>query len=745
MNLVIVESPTKAKTIGSFLKKGFMVKSSFGHIRDLPKSHMGIDIEHDFEPKYEIPKKAQKTVTELKKLAKKAVTVWFATDADREGESISWHLVHALGVSEEKTKRIAFHEITKSAIQQALEHPRKINRQLVDAQQARRVLDRLVGYELSPFLWEKVARGLSAGRVQSALVRLLVEREREIQAFRPEEYWTLDALFEKNAIEFESQLIEWQGRRLEKFSFTNEKDAHAVRRALMKDSFVVKQCADKSVTRSSAAPFTTSTLQQEANKRLRLSAKQTMYFAQELYEGVGIGSEGTVGLITYMRTDSVNLADEFLAACETFIKKTFGAEYASRKIYAKKQKLAQEAHEAIRPTDAERTPEAMKQYLSGGQWKVYNLIWRRAVASQMAGAKGITRSIDIEGEESKGVFRASGTTISFEGFLKLYPESLQETRLPELVAGAAVTAKSITQVQHFTEAPARYSEATLIKMMEELGIGRPSTYAPTISTVIDRGYAEKFERKLKPTDLAFTVTDLLVKHFPNIVDYQFTATMEDHLDEIANGGTEWVPIVREFYTPFKENLERKKEEISKKDITEEATDQVCEKCGRAMVIKIGRFGKFLACSGYPDCKNTKQLKRDQKGDIDVKESNAQTKESELTDETCEKCGKPMVKKVGRFGEFLGCSGYPECRNIKNILKTVGVKCPACRIGDIAERRSRSGKFFYSCSRYPDCTFALWQKPTGEYCPECTSLLVFAAKGMTKCSNKECGFEKEQTE
>jgi len=743
MNLVIVESPTKAKTIAGFLKKGFMVTSSFGHIRDLPANSIGVDTEHDFTPTYVIPTKAKKNVTELKKLAKRAETVWFATDDDREGEAISWHLLSALDIPELKTKRIVFHEITKQAIEHALETPRSININLVNAQQARRIIDRLVGYELSPFLWKKVARGLSAGRVQSVLVRLLVEREREILSFKPEEYWTIEGLFENDSARFEAKLHQWKGKTLEKFDIPNEARAAELHKELEQDSYRIVSTTDKKTRRSSPPPFTTSTLQQEANKRLGFSSKQTMYLAQELYEGINIGGE-TVGLITYMRTDSVNLSEQFITGCAAYLETAHGQMYVNKKTYSTKSKLAQEAHEAIRPTDVTKTPESLKNHLSQTQWKIYDLIWRRAVASQMPDAELNSRSIDIEGQTTKGVFRATGITVVFDGFLKLYPESLNETTLPTLSKGTIVNAPSITTVQHFTEPPARYTEASIIKKMEELGIGRPSTYAPTIGTVLERNYATKEGRSIKPTELGMMVNDLLVEHFPNIVDYQFTADMEDELDAVASGVQQWIPVVKAFYKPFKENLKKKKQELSKKNITEEATEEMCDLCGKPMVIKMGRFGKFLACSGFPDCKNTKPIKRDeQTGAIDLKETNAQKTEPVFVDETCEKCGEPMMRRTSRFGEFLSCSTYPTCTFIKSIPKTTGATCPECKNGEIVERRSRRGKLFYSCTRYPDCTFALWQKPTGEKCPTCNSLLIFAAKGKIKCSNNKCTFETTQ--
>jgi DNA topoisomerase-1 len=743
-SLVIVESPSKAKTISRFLGRGFHVLSSFGHIRDLPKSAMGVDIEHDFAPKYVIPRASQKHVTAIKKAAAKADAIYFATDEDREGEAISWHLTEILKPDPQKVKRITFHEITKDAIDEALQTPRTIDQNLVDAQQARRILDRLVGYELSPFLWKKVVKGLSAGRVQSVAVRLVVERERQIQAFTPQEYWTIEGEFEKkSAAPFAAKLLKIDGKSLDKFAVANEKDAKAIVAKLRDASFVVASVTQRQTEKSPLPPFTTSTLQQEANRKLGYSSRQTMRIAQQLYEGIELGAEGSVGLITYMRTDSLNLANKFLEEARDVLSTTFGKEYAltEARRYKTKTKGAQEAHEAIRPTDPSRTPASIAPALDPQQLKLYTLVWNRAMASQMPAAQLLQTSADITTNGSAFLFRATGSVVKFDGFLKVYPDSVKENVLPQLQEGDAVTARSITPVQHFTEPPARYSEAGLVKSLEEYGIGRPSTYAPTISTIIDRGYVERFERRLKPTDIAFVVNDLLVEHFPEIVDFAFTAHMEEDLDKIARGEKTWMPVIREFYDPFKKHLTVKEVEIDKKKITEQATDEVCDKCGKPMVIKIGRFGKFLACTGYPECRNTKPLNGD----------GTKAAEPEPTNEVCDKCGKPMVVKRGRFGPFLGCSGYPECKTIKRIEKKTGVTCPECGTGDIVERRSRGGRTFYSCNRYPDCTFALWSKPIpgkdgkGEQCPQSGDLLVFGKGGTVVCSGKGCRYRRAAPE
>lgn len=729
--LVIVESPTKAKTISKFLGKDFIVKSSFGHVRDLPKSKLGVDVENNFKPQYIISRDKTKTVKELKDSAKKVNNILFATDEDREGEAISWHLAHILDIDPDAAKRIVFHEITKHAITHALENPRPLDLKMVDAQQARRVLDRLVGYELSPFLWRKVAKGLSAGRVQSVAVRLAVEREREILAFKPEEYWSVEGIFQGEKTEaFPAKLHSIKGKRLDKLDIKNNEQIQNILSDLKNAKYIVEEIEEKKTKRMPSPPFTTSTLQQDANNHLGFSAKQTMRLAQQLYEGVELGSEGSVGLITYMRTDSVNLSEKFLTEVKEIIGKEFGNKYqlASPRTYSNKSKNAQEAHEAIRPTEVFRTPESLKDYLDKNQYRLYDLIWRRSVATQMSPAELNATNIDIA-SQNEYRFRANGQTIVFDGFLKLYTDKAKENLLPVLSKGENLKCNELKPEQHFTEPPARYSDATLVKALEHYGIGRPSTYAPTIATIEERGYVERDEKKrLKPKDIALLVNDLLVEHFPNVVDYKFTAQMEDDLDEIARGKKEWQPVISHFYFPFKENLTQKDKELQKKAITEEATDEKCDKCGSPMVIKTGRFGKFLACSNYPECKNTKNIGKDGK---------PEEEKIEATDQVCEKCGSPMIMRHGRFGPFLGCSAYPKCKNIKNIEVKLNMKCPKCGQGDIVEKRTKRGKPFYGCNKYPDCDFALWEKPTGEFCPECKNPMVYAAKGETKCSNKEC--------
>jgi len=730
MDLVIVESPTKAKTITRFLGKGYKVESSFGHVRDLPKSKLGVDIEHDFEPQYIVPVKAKKRVAELKKLAAKANTIYLASDEDREGEAIAWHLEQLLP-SKHPMKRIAFHEITKEAILHALENPRELHPHMIDAQQARRVLDRLVGYELSPFLWRKIYRGLSAGRVQSVAVRLIVEREREITAFLPQEFWSIDALMQHSGQDFEAALHAIDGKSLKKFDIPKKEDADRIVADLQGAVFTVATVEQKERTRKSNAPFTTSTLQQEGNNTLGFSAKQTMMLAQQLYEGVEL-EQGSTGLITYMRTDSVNLAEKFLSEAESFITNEYGKNYADRKTFTTKSKGAQEAHEAIRPTDVNITPESIRAHLDPKQYKLYDLIWRRAVASQMKPAIILATTADMQ--SGKYTLRATGSQLQFDGWLKIAPEKMNENLLPPLQNNDAVECKTLEGKQHFTEPPARYTEASLVKALEERGIGRPSTYAPTIATVVARGYVKKEQRSLIPEEIGFMVNDLLVEHFPTIVDYDFTANMENELDEIAEGKKEWKPIIKAFYEPFKKLLVEKDKEINKKDLVEEKSDEKCPKCGKDMVIKMGRFGKFLACTGYPECKTTKPLGEDGKPAVE-----------EPVDVKCEKCGKPLVRKTGRFGAFLGCSGYPDCKNIVNIEKKTGVKCPKCDEGDIIEKRSRYGKTFYACNKYPKCENAYWSKPTGETCPTCKSLLLYGAKGTIRCSNKECTYKTQQEE
>ncbi|MBU2508949.1 type I DNA topoisomerase [Patescibacteria group bacterium] len=739
MKLVIVESPTKAKTITRFLGKGYKVMASYGHLRDLPKTKLGVDTENDFEPTYAVSPKNRAKVKELNAAAKKADSILFATDEDREGEAISWHLVQLLDQKPGKIQRIVFHEITKEAIERALEDPRELDMHMVDAQQARRILDRLVGYKLSPFLWHQIRRGLSAGRVQSVALRMIVEREREIKAFNPEEYWTIEGMFkpEKTENTFDAKLHELDGKTLDKMAIKTKKEADEILDSIKDKPFTITRVEGKEKKSSPPAPFITSSLQQEANGRLGFSAKQTMTIAQKLYEGMKIGDNESTGLITYMRTDYVNLAEKFIKDASVFLKDELGAEYILDKprTYKTKSKTAQEAHEAIRPTDPSRTPDSLEAYLDPGQLKLYRLIWQRALATQMPDAKLLGTSVDLT--SGTAVFRATGQRVVFDGYLKIYPDQDKDKLLPELVEGRPVEAVSIDGKQHFTEPPARYSDASLVKALEKFEIGRPSTYAPTISTIIDRGYVEREENKrLVPTDIAYEVNDLLVEHFPDIVDLKFTARMEDTLDDIASGKAEWRPVLKEFYEPFEKNLMLKEKELEK-EAAKEAEGVVCPECSGAMVLKHGRYGKFFACTKYPECKGTKPLPGEKP-----------KAKPEPTDEKCEKCNSMMVKKIGRFGPFLSCSAYPECKTIKKIDVFVKdsqgkqIACPKCEKGQIVERKSKKGKVFFSCNRYPECDQAFWDRPTGEPCPECNYPTLTRKGKNLVCPSEECKFKQE---
>lgn len=731
-HLVIVESPTKAKTISRFLGKEYTVTSSYGHLRDLPKSKLGVDVDNNFEPEYVIPTASKKHVTELKKLVKNADDVVLATDEDREGEAIAWHLLSVLSLPVEKTSRITFHEITKDAIKKALTNPREIDSRLVDAQQARRILDRLVGYKLSPLLWKKISYGLSAGRVQSVAVRLIVEREKERLAFKAEEYWSVDANFETTNKEIlETKLVARNEKSLKKFDLNTKEKVNILLKEAS-DSYTVSEVATKDATRKPNGPFTTSTLQQAANQRLGYSAKQTMRLAQQLYEGVPLDNKEQTGLITYMRTDSVTLAGSFVASAKEFITKTYGANHYPEKpnLYKAKSKLTQEAHEAIRPTDPTRIPESVESHLTPQQHKLYTLIWQRTLSSQMVHAKMKRATIDVTDSNSKVTFRANGQIITFKGYLAVWPGDTKELTLPDVKKGDIVTLKSMLPEQHFTEPPARFSDASLVKTLEEHGIGRPSTYAPTIATIIDRGYVEKEERRLKPLDIAFLVNDLLVEHFDKIVDYQFTANMEGDLDKVACGEIPWQPLIKNFYTPFMENIEKKEKELDKKKLTEEKTEEKCPECGKDLVLKMGRFGKFFACTGYPDCKHTAQPTKD-----------GTKEEPEKIDDPCPECGNDLVKKRGRFGEFIGCSNYPECRYIRSSAEKLNIPCPVCDDGELVVKKTKRGKPFYGCNKYPKCDFAVWQKPINEKCPECDCILVYGPKDTLTCSSKDCKFTK----
>jgi DNA topoisomerase I len=724
MKLIIVESPTKAKTITKFLNKEYVTTSSFGHIRDLPIKELGVDVENNFKPKYVIPAKAKKTITTLKSKTEKAKLVILATDEDREGEAIAWHLKEALKLKDDKIQRIVFHEITKEAILEALNNPRSINQNLVNAQQARRVLDRLVGYKLSPFLYRKVAKGLSAGRVQSVAVRLIVEKEREIQKFKTQEYWSIIANLEKNEETCQAELNKINNKLIGKLNL-NKEQAKEAKEDLEKSIFKITKIQSKSGSKNPPAPFTTSTLQQTANRQLGFSAKQTMMLAQKLYEQ---------GYITYMRTDSLNLSNNFLIEVKQWLKNNKGEKYYldSPKRYKNKSKGAQEAHEAIRPTKVNNLPDNLLSKLDKNTFKLYRLIWQRTVASQMPTAKLALSSIEIEA--GKYGLKANGQMIIFDGYLAIYPEKTKEQTLPSWLENDILNLKKIEANQHFTKPPARYSDAGLVKELEKHGIGRPSTYAPTITTIITRNYVNRLEdKRLAPSDIAFVVTDLLVKHFPNIISYRFTAEVENDLDKIAQGEKKWVPIIRDFYQPFIDNLKSKDKELQKSDIIpEEESDEVCDKCGAKMIIKTGRYGKFLACSAYPECKNIKKIKKEENQEELEEIKKLQEK---YDDKICNKCGAKMLIKKGRFGPFLACSAYPECKNIKNLDDGPEIDCPACEKGKIIKKISRRG-VFYACDNYPNCKNLYQSKPTGEKCKKCNSLII-EKNNIKKCSNKEC--------
>ena len=749
-SLLIVESPTKVKTLSKFLGKGFVIKASVGHIKDLPKKELGVDIENNLAPTYVVIEGKEKVLKDLKKAAKEADRVFLGPDPDREGEAIAWHIAGELNGTPDKVFRVEFNEITEKAVTEAIKHPRKIDMNLVDAQQARRILDRLVGYKLSPFLWRKVRRGLSAGRVQSVALRLVVDREKEIGAFRATEYWSITASLEgKEPPPFEAKLFRIND---EKAEINNKDQSDNILKDLEGRGFSVTQIEKKKRKRSPAPPFITSTLQQEAARKLRFTAKKTMMVAQQLYEGIELGGEGSVGLITYMRTDSVRVAAEAQEEARALIRGEFGNDYLPQKpnVY-KSKKSAQEAHEAIRPTAVIRTPSSIKSYLSRDQYTLYKLIWNRFIASQMHVALLEQTSIDISAEprEKSGanryIFRASGTVVQFPGFMKLYTESGdtdadEEGLLPSLAEGEGLKTLGITPKQHFTQPPPRFSEASLVKELEAKGIGRPSTYASILSTIQDRKYTEKDEGRFRPTELGMLVSDLLVDKFSDVMDFNFTAKMEDNLDRIEEGGFRWFNIVMDFYRPFDKDLTEAMENLGKVRPLDIPTDQVCDKCGKPLVIKWGRHGRFIACTGYPECKNTRPL--EQEGAT----GGGQSAEAQETSEMCEKCGSPMVLKSGRFGRFLACSRYPECKTTKAI--STGIKCPEDG-GNIVERRTKKGKIFFSCGNYPTCKFATWYKPVNRKCPQCDA--AFLVEKKTKqgeyiaCLNKECRFKEELPE
>ncbi|MEK7846345.1 MAG: type I DNA topoisomerase [Nitrospinota bacterium] len=758
-SLVIVESPAKASTLKKFLGDNFLVKASIGHIKDLPKKKLGVDIDNNFEPDYITIRGKGKVLQELREAAKKVEVVYLGPDPDREGEAIAWHIAQELNDSN-KIYRVLFHEITKAAVKKAIENPGKIDENKVYAQQARRILDRLVGYKISPILWKKVRRGLSAGRVQSVALRLICEREKEIKSFISEEYWSITATLQppvspltkgdlRGLLPFEAKL---QRIKEEKAEIKNEAEAKSILSDLEGATYKVNDIQKKEKKRNPVPPFITSTLQQEASRRLNFSAKKTMMTAQRLYEGLQIGDEGQIGLITYMRTDSFRLSSEAVNDARNFIMKRYGEDFLPDKpnVY-KSKKTAQEAHEAIRPTSTLRDPSIVKKYLDKDEASLYELIWNRFIASQMNPAILDATSVDIEAcgsrENNLYIFRATGSVVRFPGFMRIYSEDTAESEnlderegvLPELNVGEILSLLAITPNQHFTQPPPRYTEATLIKELEEKGIGRPSTYATIMGTILQRDYIVTKDKRLHPTNLGLLISDLLVENFPKILDVEFTANMEEELDLIEEGKKGWTTALNDFYKPFSADI--KTAEVKMRDVKKEVeiTNEVCDKCGKNMVIKWGRFGKFLACSDYPSCKNTKPLNEE------TAEKEKPEKVLETTDEKCDKCGSPMQVKNGRYGKFLACTKYPECKFTKPI--GLGVSCPheGCK-GVIVERRTKRKKIFYGCSNYPECKFASWNKPVPEKCHICGHpyLIEKRIKGggiEIRCGNKDCAFKR----
>jgi DNA topoisomerase-1 len=791
-NLVIVESLTKAKTIGKYLGKQYTVKASLGHVKDLPKKDLAVDVDNDFKPVYEVIEGKRKLIAELKQAAKGAEAVYLAADPDREGEAICFHLQEELKDKKNGARmyRVMFNEITKNAIKKAFETPGSVNLHLVDAQQARRVLDRLVGYKISPLLWDKVRRGLSAGRVQTVALRLIVEREREIKAFVSKEYWTIDVgLAAKKPPVFTAHLAKKNNENIE---IGNEEGATSIVDALADAAYVVKSVTTKEKRRNPVAPFITSTLQQEASRKLRFSVKRTMILAQKLYEGMELSKdEGSVGLITYMRTDSTRVSNDALDEVRGLITERYGKDYVPAQPNTfKNKKDAQDAHEAIRPSSVLRTPESLEKYLQEDEMKLYRLIWMRFVASQMTPAVYDQTTIEIDAKGKDGaayLFRATGSVPKFDGFLKVYEEGRdqkveeedEERKLPMVAEGETLKFRSIHPEQHFTEPPPRFNEATLVKELEADGVGRPSTYASIISTIQEREYVRKEGGKFFPTELGMVVTDLLLESFNDLFDVTYTARMEAELDEIEEGKIDWRMAMGEFYDRFQKDLDHAAEHMTDIKRMEVPTDFVCEKCGKPMVIKWGRHGKFIACTGYPECTNTRELppedgvasEQDESEYCDncgrpmvlkkgrfgqflacsgypdcktTKQLGAAQKPQDVPlDEKCPNCGSNMVRKYGRYGEFVACSSYPTCKYVKQ--KTIGVKCPNCSEGEVVERRSKRGKTFYGCNRYPDCDFVAWGKPIPEKCPECGSAYLiekYLKSGpVAQCPNGECKFKK----
>lgn len=745
-SLVIVESPAKASTLKKYLGKNFEVMATVGHIKNLPKSKLGVDVENGYTPTFVTIKGKGEIIKKLKAAAKKADAIYLAPDPDREGEAIATHIAGELGKGK-KIYRVQFNEITKKAVLKAMESCGEINENLAKAQMARRVLDRLMGYKLSPLLWEKVRRGLSAGRVQSVALRLIVEREKEIQAFKPVEYWSIICAVEgKSPPPFEIKVFQRKGKKAE---IKSGEEAEKIAKTIEAADLLISKIEKKERRRKPSAPFITSTLQQEASSKLRYSAKRTMGIAQKLYEGMDVGEGDPVGLITYMRTDSSRISDDAVFDVRSYIKDNFGDNYLPKEPNTyKTKKSAQDAHEAIRPTSAQRSPESIKPKLTKDEFALYELIWKRFVSSQMTKAVLDLTSVDVEVEDYK--LRASGSILKFDGFLKVYeetrdngatePKDEKDKRLPpDLEEKDKLKLLNLEKKQHFTQPPPRFSDAMLIRELEEKGIGRPSTYAGIMGVIQEREYCESIDRRLTPSELGILVTDLLVENFPDIVNVEFTAQMEQELDQVEEGTKEWTVALDNFYKPFQADLEKAHVNMRNVKTEVEKTEHVCEKCGKEMVIKFGRFGKFLACSGYPECKNTKQIEKD--GTV----AKVEQTPDEPTDFKCEKCGEPMVIKTGRFGRFIACGNYPECKTTKAI--GIGIKCARADCdGELTKKRSRRGKYFYGCDQYPKCDFAVWAEPVDEPCPKCE--YTFLTKKILKsgtflsCANKECDFKKE---
>ena len=757
-NLLIVESPAKARTIKRYLGRGYDVLASYGHIRDLVPKEGAVDTEHGFEMHYQLVDRNRRHVDAITKAMKKADTLYLATDPDREGEAISWHIVETLrekgALKDKPVHRVVFHEITKKAVQEALENYRTLETDLINAQQARRALDYLVGFNLSPLLWKKVRRGLSAGRVQSPALRMIVEREQEIEAFVPREYWTLEADVGGDP-RFSSRLVEYKGEKVEQFSITTERDAFAAHAALTlaaAGKLRVAKVEKRQRRRNPPAPFTTSTLQQEASRKLGFTAQRTMRTAQQLYEGVegasqtasGAGELG--GLITYMRTDSVTLSQDAVADIRAYIEGRYGKDSVpdSPRVFKTKAKNAQEAHEAIRPTAASRVPDSVKAMLSSDQHRLYELIWRRTVACQMQHALVDTVAVNLAcGEDN--TFRANGATIASPGFLAVYEEggdhrkdAEREIRMPALTEGDLLMLEDIRAEQHFTEPPPRYSEATLVKTLEEHGIGRPSTYAAIIQTLQQREYVVLEKRRFYPTDVGRVVSRFLTQHFDRYVDYDFTANLEDDLDAISRGEKEWVPVMESFWKDFKHQVVTKDETVKRSDVTQEAMDEACPECAKPLSIRLGRRGRFVGCTAYPDCTYTRSL--------DDKPGGGRSEPEVVPERTCPTCESPLIIREGKYGKFIGCSAFPACNHIEPLEKPVdtGVSCPECDQGSLMQRKSRRGKVFYSCSTYPKCSYAVWNEPLAEKCPECDwpilTMKTTKRRGTEKvCPQRECGF------